>query len=189
MFAKLGDIYNYLFIITSLFFVVFFWFLAFDIIHQLFYNILFLHLLTTVMFLWGSCYEFCPIFNSTIYLYLKKMFLAFDFCRFCVVIRFFSSLPQRPLWPQTSKDFPPQIFIHYIYFPILFLQKEPVFPFLMFSAKQGNYWYHFYNVFGMTRSWTGDWTRDLPTLEASTLPLFTTQTYCWRSLKRIILKN
>ena len=36
------------------------------------------------------------------------------------------------------------------------------FPFLMFSAKQGNYWYHFYNVFGMTRSLTGDWTRDLP---------------------------
>jgi len=27
------------------------------------------------------------------------------------------------------------------------------------SAKQGNYWYHFYNVFGMTRSLTGDWTR------------------------------
>ena len=24
------------------------------------------------------------------------------------------------------------------------------------------YWYHFYNVFGMTRSLTGDWTRDLP---------------------------
>jgi len=31
----------------------------------------------------------------------------------------------------------------------------------MLSAKQGNYWYHFYNVFGMTRSLTGDWTRDL----------------------------
>jgi len=26
----------------------------------------------------------------------------------------------------------------------------------MFSAKQGHYWYHFYNVFGMTRSLTGD---------------------------------
>jgi len=26
-----------------------------------------------------------------------------------------------------------------IYFPILILEKEPVFPFLMFSAKQGNY--------------------------------------------------
>ena len=38
-------------------------------------------------------------------------------------------------------------FIHYIYFPILTLEKEPVFPFLMFSAKQGNYWYYFYNVF------------------------------------------
>ena len=53
-------------------------------------------------------------------------------------------------------------FSHYIYFPILILEKEPVFPFLMFSAKQGNYWYHFYNVFGNTRSLTGDWTRDLP---------------------------
>ena len=30
-------------------------------------------------------------------------------------------------------------FIHYIYFPTLILEKEPVFPFLMFSAKQGNY--------------------------------------------------
>ena len=41
-------------------------------------------------------------------------------------------------------------------FCILILEKEPVFPFLMFSAKQGHYWYHFYNVFGMTRSLTGD---------------------------------
>jgi len=30
-------------------------------------------------------------------------------------------------------------FVHYIYFPILILEKEPVFPFSMFSAKQGNY--------------------------------------------------
>ena len=53
-------------------------------------------------------------------------------------------------------------FIHYIYYPILILEKEPVFPFLMFNVKQGNYWYHFYNAFGMTQSLTGDWTRDLP---------------------------
>ena len=33
-------------------------------------------------------------------------------------------------------------FIHYIYFHILILQKETVFPFLMLSAKQGHYWYH-----------------------------------------------
>ena len=62
-------------------------------------------------------------------------------------------------------------FIHYIYFPILILEKELVFPFLMFSAKHGNYWYHFYNVFGMTRSLTGELNPGPPTLEASTLPL------------------
>ena len=39
----------------------------------------------------------------------------------------FSSLPQRPI---SIPDF-----IHYIYFPILIFEKEPVFPFLMFSAK------------------------------------------------------
>ena len=52
--------------------------------------------------------------------------------------------------------------IHYIFVPILILQKKQVFPFLRLSAKQENYWYHFYNVFGMTRSLTGDRTRDLP---------------------------
>ena len=41
----------------------------------------------------------------------------------------------------------------------------------MFSAKQGHHWYHFYNVFGMTRSLTGDGTRGPPALEASTIPL------------------
>ena len=44
----------------------------------------------------------------------------------------------------------------------LFLEKEPALSFSMLCAQQGNYWYHFYNVFGMTRSLTGDWTRDLP---------------------------
>ena len=39
----------------------------------------------------------------------------------------------------------------------------------MFSAKQGNYWYHFYNVFGMTRSWGMN--PGPPALEASTIPL------------------
>jgi len=58
-------------------------------------------------------------------------------------------------------------FIHYIYFPILILEKEPEIPFLMFSAKQGNYWYHSYNVFGMTRSLNPG----PPALEASTIPL------------------
>ena len=54
------------------------------------------------------------------------------------------------------------IFYPLHYFLNLILEKEPVFPFLMLSAKQGNYWDHFYNVFGMTRCLTGDWNRDLP---------------------------
>ena len=58
-------------------------------------------------------------------------------------------------------------FIHYIYFPILIFEKEPVFPFLMFSAKQGNY---------LVRIWYDavlDWGLNPgpPALDASTLPL------------------
>ena len=53
--------------------------------------------------------------------------------------------------------------IHYIYFLILFLEKKTtVFPFSMLSAKHGSYCHHVYNVFGMTRSLTGDCTRDIP---------------------------
>ena len=88
-------------------------------------------------------------------------FLAFDFCRFCVVIRFFHPR-HNSQWPLTSMDFYIRSYsLHY--FLILILEKEqPAFPFSILSAKQGNYWYHFFNVFGMTRSWTGDWTRDIP---------------------------
>ena len=60
----------------------------------------------------------------------------------------FSAPPQRPM-TSDFEGFSIPDFIHYIYFPILILEK-------------GHYWYHFYNVFGMTRSLTGDWTRDLP---------------------------
>ena len=69
-------------------------------------------------------------------------FFSVRLCQFCMVIRFFHPChnSQRP---PTSKDFSITDFNHYIYFPILVLEKEPVIPFLMFSAKQGNYWYHF----------------------------------------------
>ena len=86
-------------------------------------------------------------------------FLAFDFCRFCVVIRYFHPRHngQRP---PTSKDFYPRFYPWHFY--ILILQKEPAFPFIMLSAKQGICGYHFYNVFGMTWSLTRDRTWDLP---------------------------
>ena len=70
------------------------------------------------------------------------------------------------LWRISIPDF-----IHNIYFPILLLEKEPVFTFSMLSAKQGHYWYHFYNVFGMTRSLTGELKPGSPALDDSTLPL------------------
>ena len=47
------------------------------------------------------------------------------------------------------------------------LEKELVFTFLMLSAKQGHYWYYFYNVY------RGPWVENRPwppTLDASTLP-------------------
>ena len=82
----------------------------------------------------------------------------------------FSSLPQRPMTSDFEGFSIPDL-IHSICFPILILQKEPVFPFLMLSAKQENYRYHFYNVFGVTRSLTGDWTRDLPHSNPALIPL------------------
>ena len=70
------------------------------------------------------------------------LFLAFDLS----VLRghsVFTSPPQRPM----TSDFEVFFYLRF-YLPILI-------PFLMLSAKQGNYWYHFYNVFDMTRSLTG----------------------------------
>ena len=82
------------------------------------------------------------------------LFLAFDFLSVLRGHSVFSSPPQPPM-TSDFEGFSIPDFIHYIYFPILILEKEPVFPFLMFSAKQVNYCHHFYNVFGMTRSLTG----------------------------------
>ena len=107
-------------------------------------------------------YIFTNTYQQTKIKFVFVLFLVFFRVRLLSVLRdhsFFSSPPCQ--WPPTSKDFYTRSYpLHY--FLILLLEKEPVFPFWMFSAKQGNYWYHFYNFFGMTRSLTGDWTRDLP---------------------------
>ena len=86
--------------------------------------------------------------------------LAFDFCRSHVVIWFFHP-SHNGQWPQTSKDFLSQI-LSITFFSYLNSSEIASISLLMLSAKQGNYWYHFYYVFGMTRSLSGDWTRDLP---------------------------
>ena len=48
-------------------------------------------------------------------------------------------IPQKRPMTSNFEGFSIPDFIHYIYFPILILEKEPAFPFWMFSAKQGNY--------------------------------------------------
>ena len=153
-----------------------FWFvnlLFMDILYKCYPNktVFFIVCIVTVLlqgqFKVETTTSFQPQFNvvSTLKLQayfnlVSSTFLAFDFCRFWVVIRGFSSPSQRPM-TSDFEGFSIPDFILYIYL-ILILEKEPVFPFWMFCAKQGHYWYHFYNVFGMTRSSTGDWTRDLP---------------------------
>ena len=79
--------------------------------------------------------------NKSLALFHFLLFLFFLIVRLLSVLRghwFFSSPPQRPMTSDLERFSIPD-FIHYIYFPILILEKEPVFPFLIFSGKQGNY--------------------------------------------------
>ena len=57
------------------------------------------------------------------------------------------------------------------FFLILILEKESVFPFSMFSAKQWHYWYHFYKVFGYDAVLNWGLNPGPPALDPSTLPL------------------
>ena len=65
---------------------------------------------------------------------------------------FFPATTANNLWLRVRRiSFPD--FIHSIFLSFLILQKEPVFPFLMLSVKQGNYWYHFI----LSLVWRGHW--------------------------------
>ena len=89
--------------------------------------------------------------------YFFYFFYAFDFCRSPVVIRFYHSR-HNGQWPPTldSKLYPLHSFSY------LNSSERASISLLMLSAKQENYKYHFYYVFGMTRSLSGDWTGDRP---------------------------
>ena len=99
-------------------------------------------LLLVIDFLKLICFEIIKTFFF--------FFLAFDFCRFCAVIRFLiPATTANDLW--LRKNFHTRSYqLHY--FLILFLEKKPVFLFSMFSAKQVNYSYNLYNVFGISPS-------------------------------------
>ena len=126
------------------------------------FDYVFKQLLSSIGFLYNDVrirylYQISGLIQQT------HFFFLFFSVRLLSVLRghsVFTSPPQRPM-TSNFEGFSIPDFIHYIYFPILILEKEPVFPIWMCSAKQGHYWYHFYN-FGMTRSLTWDWTRNLP---------------------------
>ena len=119
---------------------------------------------------------FHMVLLSLEFIYVIIFFSAFDFCQFCVVIQFFHPR-HNGQWRRISKDFYTRFYLLH-FSTIIILQKEPVFPFWMFSAKQGNYWYHFYNVFGITRSLTGYWTWDLPHSKPTLYHLAIEETVC-----------
>ena len=65
-------------------------------------------------------------------------------------------------WPWTFE------ISHLRCYPLLLLsclKERASISLLMMSAKQGNFWYHFYIVFGMTWSCIGDWAMDLQHLK------------------------
>ena len=106
---------------------------------------------TTTNVNWLTHFHNSVMHTQTPLSFLHTFFLVFDFCQFCVVIRFFHPATTTNDLRLRRISIP---LIHYIYFLILILEKEPVFPFSMLNAKQVNYRYHFYNVFDITR--TGD---------------------------------
>ena len=86
-----------------------------------------------------------PVCYVLYYLYVDNKPFKYIFIYFHVgllsVLRghsVFSSPPQRSMTSDFEGFSIPDC-IHHIYFPILILEKEAVFPFLMFSAKQESY--------------------------------------------------
>ena len=73
-------------------------------------------------------------------------------------------------WPLTSRDSYPRFYpLHFLSY--LYSSEIASISLLMLSAKQGNYLYHFYNVFGMTRPLLGIEPGTSHTRSHCTLPL------------------
>ena len=89
---------------------------------------------------------------------LKNIFLSILLLSVLRGHSFFSSSRQRPM-TSDFKGFLYQILSITLFSYLNYWERASI---PLFNAKQGNYWYHFFNVFGMTRSLSGDWTRDLP---------------------------
>ena len=121
---------------------------------------------------WNTLWTKLTLWLMTMYVCDEHFVKQFDILLTAHYKTFYSMIPlHNGSMPSDFEWIPSQIVSITFFCPILILEKEPVFPFSMLSAKQGHYWYHFYNVFGMTWSLTGGLNPWPPALEASTLPL------------------
>ena len=102
-------------------------------------------------------YSYC-LLNISSYIYLQKFFvvvvafLAFDYCRFCVIMRVFHPR-HNGQWPLTSKDFLSQILSITFFAPSLFLRKRQYFPFQCCVPNKGTTG----TIFITSLVWRGPW--------------------------------
>ena len=107
--------------------------------------------------------------DTVIVRFFKMFFLAFDFCRFCVVIRIFhpaTTANNLRLWTISIPDF-----IHYIYCPILILLKAPVFTFQCWVLNKGTTG----TIFITSLVWRGPWLGIEPGTSSTRSPHYTTR--------------
>ena len=91
-------------------------------------------------------------FPNIIYKFIY-LFLAFDFCRFCVVIRFFPSPPQQPMTSDFER-FSIPFFIHYINISYLnSWESASIFPYECSLLNRGTTG----TIFITSLVWRGPW--------------------------------
>ena len=132
------------------------------------------------MVYWENCIYFQDIIRSLLVLQIvfhfhyKAVVFAYEIFLFFSVLCGHSVFSSRhnSQWPPTSRISIPDLLI-------LILEKEPVLPFSMLSAKQGNYWYHFIT----SLVWRGPWLGIEPGTSRTRCQHSTTRLSRRRSLK------
>ena len=105
--------------------------------------------------LWSIILSFFQLYNVMYFVsnVFFLLFLAFDFCRFCVVIRFFHPC-HNGQWPPTSKDFLYRRFYPlHLFFYLNSWEKASIFPFECSVLNKGTTG----TIFIMSLVWRGPW--------------------------------
>ena len=78
--------------------------------------------------------------------------LAFDFCRFCMIIRFFHPR-HNGQWPPSSKDFYPRFYPLHLFSYLNSLERASIFPFECSVQNKGTTG----TIFTTSLAWCGPW--------------------------------